>query len=745
MKPAVIPSALGRTIRRGVSWSFVLGISLALVLNAGAARGQESRAGTPPAKPGWALVFDDEFDGDTVNTTKWNLHDPWGRERNHELQAYVEDAFETKDGVLRIRAEKGKASYDGRERAFRSGMMTTYQKFSQQYGRFELRCRVPVGKGLWPACWLLPEPIGWPPEIDILEILGHDTKTAYFTHHWQQARGSYKSDGGKWSDQKDFGKEFHVVAVEWTPQEIRWEVDGKERFKSTKEIPRKPMYLLLNLAVGGDWPKSPDERTAFPAFFEIDYVRVYKREISFDRGFRDETMRVDFFHGGNAADEVVTLDRIYRQGTWAGSRAHLLDPFEVGRYVAMIVDVESGTTLFSKRFDSYFGEYRTTTQAGKGVMRTYHESILTPFPKGKVRFVVQARQRDQSHKTLIDSAIDPEAYTISREPLAEGVKVIEVHKSGDPHARVDVAVIAEGYTAVDEVKLRGDLERFTRTFFAQEPFAGAKDRFNVRGVWKPSQQSGCDEPSRGIWCNTAIGTSFDSLGSERYLLTEDNRALRDIAACVPYDAIYVMVNQPRYGGGGIYNLYCTFTSDNPSSDYVFLHEFGHTFAGLADEYYTSSTAYNDFYPKGVEPSEPNITALLDAASLKWKHLVAAGTAIPTPWDKERYDAKDVPYQKLREELNGRIASASRGQASKAEVARLKEEAERLAQAHAKEMDTFLAQGKTAPKVGAFEGAGYASKGLYRPALDCIMFSRGTKPFCPVCERAIRRVIDHYGE
>jgi hypothetical protein len=467
--------------------------------------------------------------------------------------------------------------------------------------------------------------------------------------------------------------------------------------------------------------------------------------ISFDRYFRDETMRVDFFHGGNATEEVVTLDRVYRQGAWAGSRAHLLDPFEVGRYVAMIVGVESGTTLFSKRFDSYFGEYRTTAEAGKGVMRTYHETILTPCPKGKVRLLVKARQRDQSHKTLIDTVIDPEAYTINREPLAEGVRVMEVHKSGDPHAKVDIAVIAEGYTAAEEAKLRGDLERFTRTFFTQEPFASRKDRFNVRGVWKASQQSGCDEPSRGIWRTTAVGASFDALGSERYLLTEDNRALRDIAAHVPYDAIYVMVNQPRYGGGGIYNLYCTFTSDNPSSEYVFLHEFGHTFAGLADEYYTSSTAYNDFYPQGVEPSEPNITALLDPASLKWKDLVTPGTAIPTPWDKVRYDAKDIPYQKVREELNARIASASRGKAPREEVARLKEEAERLARDHAKEMDAFLTQGKPAPKVGAFEGAGYASKGLYRPALDCIMFSRGTKPFCPICERAIRRVIDYYGE
>jgi beta-glucanase (GH16 family) len=231
-----------------------------------------------PVRPGWKLVFQDEFEGASIDTTKWNVRDPWGKERNQELQAYVTDAFEMKNGTLRIRAERRRAFYDGKEREFTAGMMTTYGKFSQQYGRFEIRCRVPKGKGLWPACWLLPEPLGWPPEIDILEVLGHDTKTIYFTHHWEEGSGKYKSDGGKWQGPEDFGSEFHVIAAEWTPSDIRWEVDGQQRFRSTRSIPRKPMYLLLNLAVGGQWPGSPDEKTVFPAHFEVDYVRVYNKE-----------------------------------------------------------------------------------------------------------------------------------------------------------------------------------------------------------------------------------------------------------------------------------------------------------------------------------------------------------------------------------------------------------------------------------------------------------------------------------
>jgi beta-glucanase (GH16 family) len=250
-------------------------VALLTVLAATLAPGQEAKP-DKGSRPGWRLVFRDEFDGTAIDTTRWNLRDPWGKERNHELQAYVEDAFEVKDGILRIRARGRQAPYDGIEREYTSGMMTTYGKFSRRYGRFEVRCRAPKGKGLWPAFWLLPEPLGWPPEIDVLEVLGHDTRTIYFTHHWEGPDGQTQSDGGKWQGPEDFGSEFHVIAADWAPDAIRWEVDGQERFRSTKSIPRKPMYLLLNLAVGGDWPGSPDAKTAFPADFEVDYVRVYE-------------------------------------------------------------------------------------------------------------------------------------------------------------------------------------------------------------------------------------------------------------------------------------------------------------------------------------------------------------------------------------------------------------------------------------------------------------------------------------
>jgi hypothetical protein len=464
---------------------------------------------------------------------------------------------------------------------------------------------------------------------------------------------------------------------------------------------------------------------------------------AFDAWFVDKTMRVDYFHTGHAAQEAFALDQVYDQGLWAGSRTHLVDPFNLGRYTVKVFDDATGTLIFSKGFDSYFGEYKTSDGGLKGVARTYHESALLPYPKKPVRFTIEAKDRKNIAATVFSQTIDPAAMTVIRERLIPGVKVVEAVKSGEPRRKVDVAIIAEGYTAAEEAKFEADLDRFVGVFFKLEPYTSHRDRFNITGVFRPSAESGCDEPGHGSFKATALGTTFDSLGSERYLLTEDNKSLRDIAAHVPYDALYIMVNHKRYGGGGIYNLYCTFTTDNQWYEYLFLHEFGHSFTGLADEYYTSDVAYNEFYPAGIEPAEPNITALLDPAKPKWKSLLSPGTGVPTLWEKAAFDDMDNAYQKVRREVNGEIARMKREGAAAAEVARAEEESERLSREHADKVDAFLKASKFWGRVGVFEGAGYAAKGLYRPQLDCLMFTKGTKPFCKVCEAAVLRTILYY--
>jgi len=468
-------------------------------------------------------------------------------------------------------------------------------------------------------------------------------------------------------------------------------------------------------------------------------------DIRFDEYFVDRTMRIDYFHVGNAQEELITIDQVYQQGVWAGSQRHLLDLFNNGRYYVKIYDLDSGTLIYSKGFDSYFGEYKTTDKAIKGERRTFHESAIIPYPKKQIRFTLESRDRENRLHPIFSQNIDPASIAILKDKLSQDVKVFEVQKTGNPHKKVDIAFIGEGYTPEEEGKFKADLDRLQDVFFNQEPYKTYRDHFNIYGVLKASQESGCDEPRHGVYKNTAVSASFNSLGSERYLLTEDNKSVRDIAAHVPYDALFVMVNHKRYGGGGIYNFYCTFTVDNQWYEYLFLHEFGHSFSGLADEYYTSSVAYNEFYPRGVEPLESNITALHDPTSVKWRDALTEGVEIPTPWEKEEYDKMDNAYQKKRQELNEKIARLKRTNAPKEDVDKAEEEAEDLSRTHATRVDDYLAKSRFVGTVGVFEGAGYSAQGLYRPMLDCLMFTKGDKPFCRVCEQAVIKVIKFYTE
>ncbi|MCF7803783.1 MAG: IgA Peptidase M64 [Candidatus Marinimicrobia bacterium] len=479
------------------------------------------------------------------------------------------------------------------------------------------------------------------------------------------------------------------------------------------------------------------------AFFLSTFV--FAQQPNFETWFENKTLRVDYHHTGDSDEQTFALDELYQEGEWAGTTTNLIDQFNQGRYYVKVYDVDSDKLLYSRGFDSIFGEYQTTTPAQKGIKRTYHESVLIPYPRDSVRLAIESRDKQNKLHEVFSQTIDPDDVNIIKEPADKDIEVINVVKSGDPHTSVDVAILAEGYTASQLKKVKSDLEKFKKVFFKQEPYKSHMDKFNVYGVFKPSDESGTDQPTHGSFRNTAINSSFNSLGSPRYLLVDDNKTMRDIAGAVPYDALFVMVNSSRYGGGGIYNLYCTFTSDNQWYEYLFVHEFGHSFAGLGDEYYTSSTAYNDFYPQGVEPTEPNITALLDLPNVKWEKYTSEGLEIPTPWAKAKYDSMSNSYQRIRGELNDKIARMKRNDAPEDEIAELEEKSEQLSKEHADKLDAFLENSPYADKVGAFEGAGYSSEGLYRPMLDCIMFSKGSKPYCTVCEQAIINVIEYYTE
>jgi len=462
----------------------------------------------------------------------------------------------------------------------------------------------------------------------------------------------------------------------------------------------------------------------------------------FEKYFSAATLRIDYIHTGNAIQESVELDELYQYDFWAGSKVRLIDSLDYGAYYHKIYELESGKLIYSKGFDSYFKEYQTSSPALEGKLKQFHESAIVPFPKEKVAFALEKRDKSGIMKEVFRREIDPNKASIPE--MDKGIKIFTTQESGPSENKADIAIVGEGYTAEETEKFKKDLQRFTGYFFRAEPCKSNRDQFNIRGVLKPSQDSGIDEPRAGIDKNTAVNATFNSMGSERYVLTEDNKALRDIAGHVPYDALYIMVNSTRYGGGGIYNFYCVYTSDNIDSDYLMVHEFGHSFFGLADEYYTSSTAYNDFYSPDYEPAEPNITALQDPDNIKWKDMLTEGIEIPTPWKKAEFDSLDLLWQAERTAMNDRIAEWQKNGESDAVVEKAKAEYDRKSAARDSEVQKYLESSPYAGKVGAFEGAGYMSTGLFRPSINCIMFTR-TDYFCPVCQEAMQKVIDSYSK
>lgn len=460
-------------------------------------------------------------------------------------------------------------------------------------------------------------------------------------------------------------------------------------------------------------------------------IAVASPAIDYARFFTEKTLRVDYYHTGTKGEEKVSLDQVIAEGAWPGSRLNLEDTLNLGEYVARVYDIATGKLIFSRGYSSMFNEWQTTDEALQGMYRTFSETVRMPFPRRAVQMTISRRDKRMIFHEVFSATIDPNDPTqVNTEKRELPFRVSSLMKNGSPSEKVDIVILGDGYSRQDIQKFREDAKHFNDVMFATRPFSIRSKDFNVWMVEGTSEESGIDVPDKNIWKKNLLGTKYNTFGSARYVLTEDNKKLRDVAALAPYDFICILINDTRYGGGGIYNLYATTYSKEEvkgqewQMDYVYVHEFGHSFGGLGDEYYSSSTAYSEFYIAGVEPWEPNITALVDKQNLKWKDFVTTGVQIPTPWEKAPYDS----LERLRGKLD-RLAGD------------YYEKREPLYQA---EM-SILKGSASAAKVGAFEGAGYANTGLYRPAVDCRMFSLSLVDFDPVCSAAIKRVIDFYSK
>ncbi len=448
----------------------------------------------------------------------------------------------------------------------------------------------------------------------------------------------------------------------------------------------------------------------------------------FDKWFADSTLRLDYVFAGNATSEHIFLEQAYSSPRWAGRKARLAETFLRGNGQIVLRDHETGEKLFTHSFSTLFQEWKATEEA-RQVDKAFETSYNVPFPRKPVDVTVTLFDFHGKASATMTHVIDPTDILIRPLP-STGIPHYYIWKGApfrplprltagsntssrnftpsdtDPDADVDItscidlAIVAEGYTEQQMGKFYHDCGRVVDVLFAHEPFTSLKNRFNVVAVASASKESGPSVPHQGRWRQTAAATHYDTFYSNRYLMSQDIHRIYDLLAGVPFEHIIVLVNSDTYGGGGIYNQVNVSTSDHPTFRQVLVHEFGHGYAGLGDEY-AYGDASESMYPADTEPWEPNLTTLHDFQS-KWADMIPKGTAIPTPLDPSVPD-----YRQLRSDDDHRRLNAA------------------------------------TQRVGVFEGGGYQTQGVYRPAQECRMKINEVEHFCPVCTKAIIDITDFY--
>ena len=438
-----------------------------------------------------------------------------------------------------------------------------------------------------------------------------------------------------------------------------------------------------------------------------------------------QTLRVDWFHTGDHAREFFALDgQVLEPLPWPGNPARPLDDLDLGGWRVEVRDAASGTLLHSRGFDTVFSEWRSTSEATRG-LRTFHESARFPDPGRPYTFTLLQRTAAGAFEERWKLELDPRSRSVrTAHPPAPG-KVLPLHRGGPSERALDLLLLGDGYTDKEAATFEKDARRMLEALFSRSPFKERKADVNAWGLRLRAAAPGISRPSTGIARFSPLGTTYDAFGSERYVLAFDNRGLRDAAMYAPYDAVVILAHADTYGGGGIYNLYSTVAAGSAWAPYVFVHELGHHLAGLADEYFAADPLYVPD-PNRPEPWERNVTTR--PTEPKWKHLLTPGVPLPTPWGLEGFAARARTYEETRKRLRAEARPESEMDAHFRDQQGLEEKA-------------FAAE-PWSRAVGAFEGAHYSPAGYYRPELDCVMFSRSI-PFCRVCHAALDEVLDFH--
>lgn len=416
----------------------------------------------------------------------------------------------------------------------------------------------------------------------------------------------------------------------------------------------------------------------------LSFMQLFCFSQNFNEYFENKTLRIDYIFSGNKEKQFIAVDQLNELPQWAGRKHSLSETILDGNGQIRMYDLSTDSLIYVNTFSTLFQEWLTTPEAIT-TTRSFENVYLLPFPKNNVKIEISLRNKNGDYVPLISHIVNPKDILIQKKGFDIITPHTVIHKGNDNNHTINVAILAEGYTKEEMNIFRTQAKEAIDQILTHKPFDKYKNNFNFIIVESKSNESGVSIPRENKWISTAFNSHFDTFYSDRYLTTSKVKDIHNALAGIPYEHIIILANTSTYGGGGIYNAYTLTTSGHKDFKPVVVHEFGHSFAGLADEYFYASDALDETYQLDQEPWEKNITTLVDFKN-KWNTLLTPTTPIPTNInDSSKYS------------------------------------------------------------IGVFEGGGYRAQGIYRACTDCRMKTNSSSEFCLACQKAIEELILYYCE